>query len=163
MKKKGDDHWKPRVGDEFEKCYTIKCMCKKELISTNAFEMVKHHIFDVTFTFYMYLQCLIVCSFVLRFWGPVNPMGSCRARSVYLTTLLLGRLSPKRLISIVHILLPETDNCPSWISRREKMTVKYFMINLHERMLPMMRSQLSQGGRQCLIVNIPFISTALSK
>ena len=31
--------------------------------------------------------------FVLRFYGPVNPMGSCRARSVYLTRLL-GRLSP---------------------------------------------------------------------
>ena len=34
------------------------------------------------------------CLFVLRFFGPVNPMGSCRARSVYLTTRLLGRLSP---------------------------------------------------------------------
>ena len=32
--------------------------------------------------------------FVLKFYGPVNPMGSCRARSVYLTTHLLGRLSP---------------------------------------------------------------------
>ena len=32
--------------------------------------------------------------FVLRFYGPVNPMGSCRARSVYLATHLLGRLSP---------------------------------------------------------------------
>ena len=32
--------------------------------------------------------------FVLRFYGPVNPMGSCRARSVYLTKRLLGRLSP---------------------------------------------------------------------
>ena len=32
--------------------------------------------------------------FVLRFYGPVNPMGSCRARSVYLTTRLLARLSP---------------------------------------------------------------------
>ena len=32
--------------------------------------------------------------FVLRFYGPVNPMGSCRARSVRLTTPLLGRLSP---------------------------------------------------------------------
>ena len=31
---------------------------------------------------------------VLRFYGPVNPMGSCRARSVYLTTRLLDRLSP---------------------------------------------------------------------
>ena len=35
-----------------------------------------------------------VCLFVLMFYGPVNPMGSCQARSVYLTTLLLGRLSP---------------------------------------------------------------------
>ena len=32
--------------------------------------------------------------FVLRFYGPVNPTESCRARSVYLTTHLLGRLSP---------------------------------------------------------------------
>ena len=32
--------------------------------------------------------------FVLRFYGPVNPTGSCRARSVYLTTRLLGKLSP---------------------------------------------------------------------
>ena len=37
---------------------------------------------------------LLYCLFVLRFYGPVNPMGSCRARSVYLTTRLLGRLSP---------------------------------------------------------------------
>ena len=36
----------------------------------------------------------VLCLFVLRFYGPVNPMGSCRARSVYLTTRLLGRLSP---------------------------------------------------------------------
>ena len=34
------------------------------------------------------------CLFALRFYGPVNQMGSCRARSVYLTTRLLGRLSP---------------------------------------------------------------------
>ena len=32
--------------------------------------------------------------FVLRFYGPVNPMGSCRGWSVYLTTRLLDRLSP---------------------------------------------------------------------
>ena len=31
---------------------------------------------------------------VLRFYGPVNLMGSCRARSVYLTIRLLGRLNP---------------------------------------------------------------------
>ena len=35
-----------------------------------------------------------VCLFVLRFYGPVNPMESCRVRSVYLTACLLGRLSP---------------------------------------------------------------------
>ena len=40
-------------------------------------------------------QChCVVDLFVLGFYGPVNPMGSCRARSVYLTTRLLGRLSP---------------------------------------------------------------------
>ena len=40
-------------------------------------------------------QCLLLLNlFVLRFYGSVNPMGSCRARSVYLTTRLLGRLSP---------------------------------------------------------------------
>ena len=32
--------------------------------------------------------------FVLRFYGPVNPMGSCQAWSVYLTNLLMDRLSP---------------------------------------------------------------------
>ena len=41
-----------------------------------------------------YPQSMFVCLFVLRFYGPVKPMGSCRARSVYLTTHLLGRLSP---------------------------------------------------------------------
>ena len=41
-----------------------------------------------------------LCLFVLRFHGPVNPMGSCRVPSVYLTTLLLGRLSPLWLTSI---------------------------------------------------------------
>ena len=35
----------------------------------------------------------------------------------------------------MHILLPETDNYPSWISRREKWPEKYFKVSLHERML----------------------------
>ena len=39
--------------------------------------------------------CPTVSLFMLRFYGPVNLMGSCRARSVYLTTRLLGRLSPQ--------------------------------------------------------------------
>ena len=42
----------------------------------------------------LYKVWWLICLFVLRFYGPVNPMGSCRARSVYLTTRLLGRLSP---------------------------------------------------------------------
>ena len=45
-----------------------------------------------------FLKCVIARSynslFVLKFYGPVNPMESCRARSVYLTTRLLDRLSP---------------------------------------------------------------------
>ena len=32
--------------------------------------------------------------FVLRFYGPVNSLGSCRVWSVCLTTLFLGRHSP---------------------------------------------------------------------
>ena len=42
-------------------------------------------------------------TFVLRFYGPVNPMGSCRVQSVYLTTLLLGRLSPLRVKPVLCI------------------------------------------------------------
>ena len=36
----------------------------------------------------LFFLCVCVCVFlfVLRFYGIVNPMGSCRARSVYLTT-----------------------------------------------------------------------------
>ena len=66
-----------------------------------------------------------VCLFVLRFYGPVNLMGSCRAWSVYQTTLFLGRLSPlSGWPVLVHILSPETDNCPSWISGRVIMTIQ---------------------------------------
>ena len=35
---------------------------------------------------FLCLYVSYVCLFVLRFYGPVNPMGSCRAGSVYLTT-----------------------------------------------------------------------------
>ena len=45
--------------------------------------------------FYSILLLLIpLIVVVLRFYGPVNPMGSCQAQSVYLTTCLLGRLNP---------------------------------------------------------------------
>ena len=39
--------------------------------------------------------------FVLRFYGPVNPMGSCQAWLVYLITHLLGRLSPLSSLSVL--------------------------------------------------------------
>ena len=57
--------------------------------------MVSHKLKSFNFPHYQYMESESrFCLFVLRFYGPVNPKGSCRARSVYLTTRLLGRLSP---------------------------------------------------------------------
>ena len=45
----------------------------------------------------LYLVFLLMRSLVVllrRFYGPLNILGSCRARSVSLATLFLGRLSP---------------------------------------------------------------------
>ena len=44
--------------------------------------------------------------------------------SDYLATLFLGRLSLLVGNQYLCILSPETDNCPSWISRREIMTLE---------------------------------------
>ena len=60
----------------------------------------------------VHLHLCFVHLFVLRFYGQVNPFGSCRARSVYLVLQAVN--------SIVHILLPETGICPSSIRRRER-------------------------------------------
>ena len=38
--------------------------------------------------------CVCVCVFKLEFYSPVNIIKVMSSRSVYLTTLLLGRLSP---------------------------------------------------------------------
>ena len=74
---------------------------------------------------------MVICLFVLKFYGQVNQMGSCRAQSLYLTILSLGRLSPLSGSPIfVHILLLETDNCPSSICGRKRMTIEYFMVKL---------------------------------
>ena len=83
------------------------------------------------------------------FYGPVNQTGSCRAWSVYLATRLLGRLSPL-LTSIVHILSPETDKCPSWISGRERMTVENisWSISTKECCRPRRGSNLQPPGLQ---------------
>ena len=53
-------------------------------------------------------------------WGHV--MSS--AVSLPIHTIIGQAKSSKWLTSIVHSLSPETDNCPSWISRRERMTVE---------------------------------------
>ena len=74
-----------------------------------------------------------LCLFVLRFYDPVKPIWSCWVRSVYLTTLLLGRLSPlsgKQVSGIVPILLPETDNLLPFLNQQkgENDPRKYFMV-----------------------------------
>ena len=75
------------------------------------------HVVVFFFFFFFFFLC------VLRFYSPVSQLGSCRARSVYQTTLFRGQAqSFERLASIVYILLLETDNSPSLISRRERMT-----------------------------------------
>ena len=74
--------------------------------------------------------------FVLRFYGPVNPMGSCRVRSVYLTTRLLGRLSPLSGYQYCAHSFARNWQLPFFNQRKgENDRRKYFMINLHERML----------------------------
>ena len=67
--------------------------------------------------------------FVLRFYGRVNPMGSFRAWSLYLTTCLLGRLSPLSGYCSHSF----TRNWqPPFLNQRkgENDHRKYFMINL---------------------------------
>ena len=65
-------------------------------VSVKAFMRIKYFEcnFNMDIKAGMTAVFLTVILFVLRFYGPVNPMGSCRAQSVYLTTHLLGRLSP---------------------------------------------------------------------
>ena len=68
----------------------------------------------------------LVCLFVLRFYGPVNPMRSCWVQSVYLATRLLGRLSPLSGQPVLCTFFCQklTTACPSWISGRERKTIK---------------------------------------
>ena len=39
----------------------------------------------------LFIYSKIVCLFVLRFYGSVNPMGSCRARSICLANTFTGQ------------------------------------------------------------------------
>ena len=61
------------------------------LLTTYAF-IIKKKTKSILAVIWRLLNCWFL--FVLRFYGPVNPMGSCQARSIYLATRLLGRLSP---------------------------------------------------------------------
>ena len=60
-----------------------------------------------------------VCVEVLR---PSQPNGVMSSATNLPNHTFTGQAySSERLISIVHILSPETDKCPSWISGRESM------------------------------------------
>ena len=58
-------------------------MCRSFVYHTKCYKVLKTWFLGFYNTINLYFFCLFV-----------NPMGSCRARSVYLTTRLLGRLSP---------------------------------------------------------------------
>ena len=64
----------------------------------------------------------VICVEVLRPSQPIGVMSSAVNLSNH--TFIGQALSSKRLTNIVHILSPETDNCPSLISGRERMTVE---------------------------------------
>ena len=83
---------------------------------------------------------LFVC--VVVFLWPSRPNG------VMLIAISLpnqlGRLSPLSVTSVVHILSPETDNCPSWISWRKRITAENISwSNLYKKMLPTRQGQTS--------------------
>ena len=65
---------------------------------------------------------LFVCVEVLRPSQPNEVMSSTVSLPNH--TFTGQALSSKRLTSIMHIPSQETDNCPSWISGRERMTVE---------------------------------------
>ena len=56
------------------------------------------------------VQYSLLDLFVLRFYGPVNPMGSCQVWSVYLITHLLGRLSPLSGVLISHFVESDVNS-----------------------------------------------------
>ena len=103
--------------------------------------------------YHIYPSCLFVCVEVLRPSQPNGVMSSAVSlpKDVNNTIILYvfglpnhtfsGQAwSSKLLTSTVHILSPETDNCPSWISGRERMTLENISwSNLQERMLPTRR------------------------
>ena len=82
---------------------------------------------------------LVLVSFL--FYGPSTHLRSFRARSVTLTTLILGKTVYQYL---VHILLPVTDNCSSWISGRGRENGRrtFFMTKSPQQKVPDMGIKL---------------------
>ena len=118
-----------------------------------------------------YETITFVCVEVL--W-PSQPNGVMSSMVSLPNHTFTGQASSKRLTSIVHILSPETDNCPLNQPKGENDHRKYFMINLHKRILPTSvgvdpvtswspvrrRIQLSHRGRLkitsiCHLLNLP--------
>ena len=77
------------------------------------------------------MKSLFVCVEVLR---PSQPSGVMSSAVSLPNHIFTGQVeSSKRFTSTVHILSPETDNCPSQ-RKGENDHRKYFVINLHERL-----------------------------
>ena len=99
---------------------------------TTIFSMAANHSNKLSIIFRQKAPCEIwwkllkrVSLFVLRFYSPVNLVGSGWMQSVYVTTLLLCRLCPLNGQPVLCIFFsPETDNCLSWINGRERMIVE---------------------------------------
>ena len=74
---------------------------------------------------YIQLGSEIFC--LIEVFQPSQPITFMAGWSVYQVILFLGRHSPLMDKPVlVYILLPQADNCPSWICRRKKMTKKIF-------------------------------------
>ena len=75
--------------------------------------------------------------FVLRFYGPVNPLGSCQAQSFYVTTLFSWAGLVLQVVNQYCAHSFPRNWQLSFLNEQkdENDSRKYFMINLHERML----------------------------
>ena len=75
--------------------------------------------------------------FVSWFYGSVNPMGSCRAQSVYLITLLMSRVVLYAVNPFCALSFTSNWQLPFLNHRKSRMTVENISgLNLSERMLP---------------------------
>ena len=108
--------------------------CTQRIMSTR---IIRRHLgLSLLIAIVMQMFFWSICLFVLRFYGPVNPMGSCSSAVSLPNHTFTGQAwSSKRLTSVVHILSPETDNCPAWISVLTVLSFPLWII-IHCRFLP---------------------------